>query len=169
MEKIKMKINFGSLYKTYEKEFYEAKRAAKKLGLPMTNPNKLSKSEFEYSFEASRKYLVENKGKENPTNREILNEVVDRQQYSGTEKQGRALARAMREHGYDIDTREARAYFLYAKEGTIEDLSPELRTKAKNIQNFFNEQKNYAASLKELGYNSAQISKLIAIAFYGSE
>ena len=168
MEIEKMKVNFGSLYKTYEKNFYEAKRAAKKLGLPMSNPNKLTKTEFEYSYTAAKEYL-QNRGKESPTNREILNEIVDRQQYSGTEKQGRALAKAMREHGYEIDTREARAYFLYAKENAIEELSPELRTKAKNIQNFFNEQKNYAANLKALGYNSNQISKMIAMAFYGSE
>lgn len=163
-----MKVNFGSLYKTYEKNFYEAKRAAKKLGLPMNNPNKLTKTEFEYSYTAAKEYL-QNRGKENPTNREILNEIVDRQQYSGTEKQGRALAKAMRERGYEVDTREARAYFLYAKEDVIGDLSPELRAKGKNIQNFFNDQKDYAANLKALGYNSNQISRMIALAFYGSE
>ena len=162
-----MKINFGSLYKTYEKDFYEAKRASKKLGLPMSNPNKLTRTEFEYAFDASKRYLID-KGKEKPTSREILNELVDRQQYSGTEKQGKALAKAMRERGYDVDTREARAYFLYVKEDAVEELSPELRSRARNIQNFFNEQKAYAAELKALGYNSNQISRLIAVAFYGS-
>ena len=163
-----MKINFGSLYKTYEKQFYEAKRSAKKLGLPMANPNKLTRTEFEYAFDASRRFLVD-KGKEKPTNREVLNELVDRQQYSGTEKQGKALAKAMRERGYDIDTREARAYFLYVKEDEIERISPELRSRAKNIQNFYNEQKNYAAELKALGYSTTDISRMIAVMFYGSE
>ena len=163
-----MKINFGSLYKTYEKEFYEAKRAAKKLGLPMTNPNKLSKSDFKYAFEATQEDL-KGKGKEKLTNRQVLNELIDRQQYSGTEKQGRALAKAMRERGYEVDTREARAYFLYAKKDEMYRISPELRSRAREIESFFNDQRNYAAELKALGYNTTDISHMIAVMFYGSE
>lgn len=164
-----MKVNFGSLYRTYEKDFYEAKRAAKKLGLPMTNGQKLNKTEFEYSYNAAKNFLIDKKGKANPTNREILNEIIDRQQYSGTERQGRALAKAMRERGFDVDTRAARAYFLYAKEDSLDLLSPELQTHAREIQRFFSQQREYANELKSLGYDSSQIAKMVAITFYGSE
>jgi hypothetical protein len=163
-----MKTNYGSLHKIYTKNMYEAKRQSRKNNLPMANDHTYSREDFKYMFDATKEMLI-SKGKSNPTNREVVEALVAKQQYGSTEAEGRNLVKAMRARGLDIDIKTARALHRYVTEDELARLPISQQVKAKEIQHFFNEIKDYRNLLKSQGFTNDTIQLLVAQTFFGSE
>ena len=161
--------NYGSLYKTYENKFYNARKQAKDRRLPMAWDQKMSKEEFIRYFEAQKTTLVEG-GRANPTNTEIVKAIVDRQQYGASEAQGRALQSAMAARGYDVSLAVARAYQGYLVDGmeAFEELPASIRKGGKQVVAFYEEIKQFYWEQRALGLNGAAIKHLISQVYFGS-
>ena len=159
--------NYGSLYKTYLKKFYNAERQSKEKQLPMAWNERINKDDFKAWFEATKASLKE-QGVD-PSNTQVVKAIIDRQQYGSSMGQGKALQKAMALRGIDVDLATARAYQAYVTDpDAFAELPASLRKNAKEVQSFYDEIENFYQDKKRQGFDTSVIKQLIAQVYFGS-
>lgn len=163
----KSSINLGSLYSTYEKEFLRARKEAQAKHLPMNWDEKFGKEKFKHQFEAVRNEMLDRGLK--PSNKEVLNELLDRQRYSVTEKQGRAILKALRRKGLDSDLESVRSYAGLLKEMEEDGRLKYLGKKAMPIKEFYDEVNLFYKKQRAAGLTAAAAKLLVSQVFFDSQ
>lgn len=163
----KSSMNLGSLYSIYEKEFLRARKNAQAKHLPMNWDEKFSKEKFKNTFEAVKNSMLD-RGL-NPSNKEVLNELVDRQRYSVSEKQGRSILNALRGKGLDSDLESVRSYAGLLKEIEEEGRLKYLGRKATPIKEFYDEIDLFYKEQRKAGLTAAAAQLLISQVFFDSQ
>ena len=148
--------NFNRLYKSYLIKYNAAVEKAYSKGEPMFDSTPLNRIEFENMYETLSKDM--RKAGKRITEETIMKNLVDTQTYSRTLAQAQALKKAFAERGLDITVHEARVW------GGLEGDE----TAPQNFQHFWKEIDYRRNILKSQGYSSADISKFIAMEFFGS-
>lgn len=161
--------NYGSLYKTYEKKFYEAKRHSKERYLPFMG-EKYDMNAFKAFFEATKAAIIE-EGR-TPSNTQVIKEMIDRQQFVSGEKEGKALQKAMQARGFNITLEQAKAYKgFWADADAIEtfyQLPAAQRKNAAEVKKFFEEIDTFYNEQRALGKSAEEIKRLISNVYFGS-
>lgn len=163
----KSSINLGSLYSIYEKEFADARRQAKAKHLPMNWDEKFGKEKFKNTFEAVRNSMID-KGLK-PSNKEVLNELIDRQRYSVSEKQGKSILKALRRKGLDSDLETVRSYAGLLKELEEDGRLKYLNRNATPIKEFYNEIDLFYKEQRKAGLTAAAAQLLVSQVFFDSQ
>lgn len=164
-----MAINYGSLYKTYKNKFYNAKRSMKEKHLPMVWDEEMNFDTFKGMFQTTRNTLQE-KNHIEPSNTQVIKEMIDRQKFSGSETQGIALVKGMKAKGYDIDLATARAYQGYIKDiDAFNELPPALKRKATQVKAFYEDIDNFYHVKRAEGYSPEVIQQMISNIYFGSD
>lgn len=167
MKIISKRVDYGSLYKTYEKEFYNAKRAAEKKGLFFNWDTKMSFQDFKSFFETHKTSMIE-KG-QNPSSIEIVKAMVDDQRYTASEKQAKAILKALRAKGLKSDLATVRTYAGYYMGLDVdEDIPFTMKKEILPVKEFFDIVHARYAELKLDGLRSAAAKLIIAQEFFGS-
>lgn len=165
-----MAINYGSLYKTYKNKFYNAKRSMKEKQLPMAWDEEYTFDNFKGMFQQVRNTMIDKTHRE-PSNTQVLKEMIDRQKFSSSEAQGKALVKGMKKRGYDINLATARAYqgYIAAGEEAFNELPPSLRKGAAQVKAFYDDIDNFYHIKRAEGYSPEVIQQMISNIYFGSE
>lgn len=163
----KSSINLGSLYSIYEKEFMNARKQAQAKHLPMNWDEKFGKEKFKNHFEAVRNEMLDRGLK--PTNKEVVNALVDRQRYSVSEKQGKSILRALKKKGYESDLETVRSYAGLLKEMEEDGRLKYLNRKAMPVKEFYDEVNLFYKEQRKAGLNAAAAQLLVSQVFFDSQ
>lgn len=159
-----------TLYETYSKKYNNAKKYNKEKRLPELITPKYDKKEFKIFYEAT-KAALEEEGKIASVG-QIIKEMIDRQQFSASKKEGTILIKAMAERGYFVTLDEARAYKGFFATADLSDyytLPKYQQEKAAQIKNFFDEIAMEYAKYRASGIGAGEAKRMISNIYFGSE
>lgn len=159
-----------TLYETYSKKYNNAKKYNKEKKLPGLITPKYDKTEFKIFYEATKAALIE-EGRAASVG-QIIKEMVDRQQFSASKKEGTVLIKAMAEKGYTITLDEARAYKGFFATAELSDyyaLPKYQQEKAIQIKHFFEEIEAEYSRYRINGMGASEAKRLISNIYFGSE